>query len=69
MQDMKEKFNKVIEILKDSNQNSTNENSQIKKLVENLINRLDQAEDRLSGLEDNVDELEYLDNNRKNERK
>jgi chaperonin cofactor prefoldin len=69
MQDMKEKFNKVIEILKDSNQNSTNENSQIKKSVENLINRLDQAEDRLSGLEDNVDELEYLDNNRKNERK
>jgi chaperonin cofactor prefoldin len=66
---MKEKFNKVIEILKDSNQNSTNENSQIKKSVENLINRLDQAEDRLSGLEDNVDELEYLDNNRKNERK
>jgi hypothetical protein len=59
----KEEFYKYIEILKQkTNWNSRNESSvsQIKNSVERFI-RLDQIEDRISGLEDKVDILEHSD--------
>jgi hypothetical protein len=43
-----------------------NSSSQIKTSVESLINTLDQDEDRISGLEDKIDELKHSDEDREN---
>jgi hypothetical protein len=40
--------------------------SEIKNSVEILTNRLDQVEDRVLGLDDKEDKLEYSDNNNNN---
>jgi hypothetical protein len=61
-QDMKEDFNKYIEILtKKSNWNSENGklNKLNKKSAATLFSRLDQIGERMSGLEDKVDVLEH----------
>jgi hypothetical protein len=69
---LNEKFNKEIEILNNNNkiQVSTLEMktsiNQIKYSVEGITNRLDQAEERITGIEDKVEELVYSDRNNKN---
>jgi hypothetical protein len=40
--------------------------NQIKYSVEGITNRLDQAEERITGIEDKVEELVYSDRNNKN---
>jgi chromosome segregation ATPase len=57
-QDMREKFNKDMESLRQNNQTESLEIrsslSQIKNTVESHSSRLEQVEDRISGLEDKI---------------
>jgi polyhydroxyalkanoate synthesis regulator phasin len=65
MQEMKEEFNKDKKLLKKHQieilEMKSSINLQQQKTFKSLSSRLDQIEDRMSGLENKVDELEYED--------
>jgi DNA-binding ferritin-like protein len=62
---MDEKFNKDTEILKKMEMlEIKNCINQIKITMESIINRLDQAEDRVSGIEDKVEEILYSESSK-----
>jgi hypothetical protein len=60
------KFNQKIEILGGTNRNLETKSltNQIKASMKNINSRLDQAEERISGTEDKVEELLHLDSNK-----
>jgi predicted nucleic acid-binding Zn-ribbon protein len=57
MQDMKEEINKDIEIWKNNQFEMNSAISQIKTSIESLAKRVKQVENRVSGTEDKVQEL------------
>jgi hypothetical protein len=63
MQDLKEELKKDIEVFKKIKWKfwEQNSQSQIKHSFKNLTKRLDQVEDRISGIENKVNELEHSD--------
>jgi peptidoglycan hydrolase CwlO-like protein len=58
MQDMKEEINKDIEILKNNQSEIHSSISQIKISIKSLVNIVVQVENRESGTEDKVEELD-----------
>lgn len=71
IQDLKRKFRDTIEILKKSQANIQmglkNSITQLENSRGNLLSRLDQTEDKISGLEDKIEGLDHT--NKENEKK
>jgi DNA repair ATPase RecN len=60
IQDMKEKNNKIMEMLKNNQSEINNLIPQINATIESLVNRVELAENRISGTVDRVQKLDQI---------
>jgi Fic family protein len=66
---VEKKFSKEVEIMKNSHVEMLEISppiNQIKTIMDSIINKQDQTEERMSGMEDNLKEILHMDNHKQN---